>query len=298
MFWRFLVLSFLLVVPGSRIFTAATFEFQPDSAPENDKLIAKIIEELTEQQKLDNALQRGPAIQADKKGENADQQVSAQGNSQGLNLEQVEPQYVPAAPGGDIQTDKPENAAPETHAPPGKTARFHHPGPSQEEEGSKFMATDDKNFVFVCAVATVTGFIGILMAGVCYYKFRKSSKAATDVEYPAYGVTGPMKERIPSPGDRKLAQSAQMYHYQHQKQQMIAMEKANGDMKHDASDDDSEEDNVEGDYTVYECPGLAPTGEMEVKNPLFRGDETPVTPNQDITSPPHGRSSPPQNEEH
>jgi hypothetical protein len=26
-------------------------------------------------------------------------------------------------------------------------------------------------------------------------------------------------------GDRKLAQSAQMYHYQHQKQQMIAMEK-------------------------------------------------------------------------
>ena len=29
-------------------------------------------------------------------------------------------------------------------------------------------------------------------------------------------------------------------------------------MKHDASDDESEEDNVEGDYTVYECPGLAP----------------------------------------
>lgn len=26
-------------------------------------------------------------------------------------------------------------------------------------------------------------------------------------------------------GDRKLAQSAQMYHYQHQKQQMIAMQK-------------------------------------------------------------------------
>ena len=34
--------------------------------------------------------------------------------------------------------------------------------------------------------------------------------------------------------------------------------RANGDMKHDASDDESEEDNVEGDYTVYECPGLAP----------------------------------------
>ncbi|KAK3784475.1 hypothetical protein RRG08_058074 [Elysia crispata] len=109
-------------------------------------------------------------------------------------------------------------------------------------------------------------------------RFRRSAKAASDVEYPAYGVTGPMKERVPSPGDRKLAQSAQMYHYQHQKQQMIAMEKANGDMKHDASDDESEEDNVEGDYTVYECPGLAPTGEMEVKNPLFRGTDTPQAP--------------------
>ena len=34
--------------------------------------------------------------------------------------------------------------------------------------------------------------------------------------------------------------------------------RANGDMKHDASDDESEEENPEGDYTVYECPGLAP----------------------------------------
>ena len=34
--------------------------------------------------------------------------------------------------------------------------------------------------------------------------------------------------------------------------------RANGSMKHDASDEESEEDNVEGDYTVYECPGLAP----------------------------------------
>ena len=29
-------------------------------------------------------------------------------------------------------------------------------------------------------------------------------------------------------------------------------------MKHDGSEDDSEDENEEGDYTVYECPGLAP----------------------------------------
>ena len=143
-------------------------------------------------------------------------------------------------------------------------------------------------FVMIVSGCSVLGAVGIIMGGVCWYKYHKSAKAASNVEYPAYGVTGPTKDRLPSPGDRKLAQSAQMYHYQHQKQQMIAMEKANGDMKHDASDDESEEDNVEGDYTVYECPGLAPTGEMEVKNPLFRGDETPGTPGNDDQRPSGG----------
>ncbi|XP_060596035.1 neural proliferation differentiation and control protein 1-like [Ruditapes philippinarum] len=136
-----------------------------------------------------------------------------------------------------------------------------------------------KDFIFVAVVSacSVAGLVGLIMAGVCWYKLHRRVKAASDVEYPAYGVTGPTKERLPSPGDRKLAQSAQMYHYQHQKQQMIAMEKANGEMKHDASEDESEEENEEGDYTVYECPGLAPTGEMEVRNPLFTEDaQTPV----------------------
>lgn len=59
-----------------------------------------------------------------------------------------------------------------------------------------------------------------------FVRLHKNAKAASEVDYPAYGVTGPAKERVgPGPGDRKLAQSAQMYHYQHQKQQMIAMEK-------------------------------------------------------------------------
>lgn len=101
-------------------------------------------------------------------------------------------------------------------------------------------------------------------------------KGASDVEYPAYGVTGPNKDISPS-GDRRLAQSAQMYHYQHQKQQIIAMERAAANERHGSvSEADSDEENEEGDYTVYECPGLAPTGEMEVKNPLFQDDPTPA----------------------
>lgn len=52
---------------------------------------------------------------------------------------------------------------------------------------------------------------------------QKNNKAAADIDYPAYGITGPNKDVSPT-GDRRLAQSAQMYHYQHQKQQIIAME--------------------------------------------------------------------------
>lgn len=94
---------------------------------------------------------------------------------------------------------------------------------------------------------------------------RRNSKASEDVEYPAYGVTGPGgKDTSPTSGtDRKLAQNAQMYHYQHQKQQMIAFDSANGEGHRNggrggvASDCESD-DGEEGDYTVYECPGLAP----------------------------------------
>ncbi|EDW01603.1 uncharacterized protein LOC6560247 isoform X1 [Drosophila grimshawi] len=117
--------------------------------------------------------------------------------------------------------------------------------------------------------------VGLLALGVTW--FHNRSKAAADVDYPAYGVTGPNKDVSPS-CDRKLAQSAQMYHYQHQKQQIIAMENCQAtDGSCGLSDVESDDDNEEGDYTVYECPGLAPTGEMEVKNPLFL-DETPATP--------------------
>ncbi|XP_014099693.2 uncharacterized protein [Bactrocera oleae] len=127
--------------------------------------------------------------------------------------------------------------------------------------------------------------VGLIALGIAWYTLRRKSKAAADVEYPAYGVTGPNKDISPS-GDRKLAQSAQMYHYQHQKQQIIAMENrqaAEGSCGMSDVESDDEE-NEEGDYTVYECPGLAPPmGEMEVKNPLFI-DETPVTPSTNITT--------------
>ncbi|XP_069172101.1 protein cab-1 isoform X2 [Procambarus clarkii] len=137
----------------------------------------------------------------------------------------------------------------------------------------------DVYFTALVAGCTAVAVCGVIGAGICWYRLNKSHRAAQDAEYPAYGVTGPNKDLSPSSGDRKLAQSAHMYHYQHQKQQMIALDKSSGGERHgSASDVDSEEEGEDNEYTVYECPGLAPTGEMEVKNPLFHDDPTPATP--------------------
>jgi hypothetical protein len=61
-------------------------------------------------------------------------------------------------------------------------------------------------------------------------RIQKRAEAAVDAEYPSYGVTGPNasgSKMSPSStmSDRKLAQSAQMFHYQQQRQQMMAQEK-------------------------------------------------------------------------
>ncbi|VDK41071.1 unnamed protein product [Taenia asiatica] len=62
-------------------------------------------------------------------------------------------------------------------------------------------------------------------------------------------------------GDRSLAHSAQMYHYQQQKQQMLAMEQAAGKTRSSDSNSDSEGEGEEPDVNVYECPGLATVGQ-------------------------------------
>merc|ERR1719400_1247572 len=140
------------------------------------------------------------------------------------------------------------------------------------------MMTNEKiyDIYFTTIVGVVSGLTVFLIvgAGFLFHRARKNAKAAEEVEYPAYGVTGPGKDISPTSGDRKLAQNAQLYHYQHQKQQMIAFDN-NSTKTNGAVSDNESEDGEEGDYTVYECPGLAPTGEMEVRNPMFEDETTP-----------------------
>lgn len=137
-----------------------------------------------------------------------------------------------------------------------------------------------KDYLFVSVIigCSIAALLAIIAGGVCFFTINRSKNSGFESKHGIFGTmntagkSGSIKSTTSSSsGDRRLAQSAQMFHYQHQKQQMIAMEKANNDTKQDQSDN-SEGEAEEGDYTVYECPGLAPTGEMEVKNPLFKED--------------------------
>jgi hypothetical protein len=150
---------------------------------------------------------------------------------------------------------------------------------------------NDTLFIVVVGTCCVVGVVGLVAAAIFWYKIQKRAEAATVAEYPSYGVTGPNSSGSKiSPSstmsDRKLAQSAQMFHYQQQRQQMMAQEKAHLDTKPVHSDDSDDEAPAGGDYTVYECPGLAPTGEMEVRNPLFAEHESSLTLSPTSSHPP------------
>lgn len=131
--------------------------------------------------------------------------------------------------------------------------------------------TNDILFIAVIACVSAAAVIGIIIAIICWCKLKKSSKATSDFEYPGYGSMDYKGDATvtKSTADRRLAQSAQMYHYQHQKQQMLELEKNQSAVSKSGSEVSSDEENDASEYTVYECPGLATAGEMEVPNPLF-----------------------------
>uniref|UniRef100_A0A3P8QBN5 Neural proliferation, differentiation and control, 1b n=1 Tax=Astatotilapia calliptera TaxID=8154 RepID=A0A3P8QBN5_ASTCA len=127
---------------------------------------------------------------------------------------------------------------------------------------------DDHVFIIMSSVVIVAGSLALLVALACWVRFQKYVHINQKVDYPSSGLMSAQAfENLL--GDKKLAHSAQMYHYQHQKQQMLSLRKHRVEPKVPDSAASTDEENEDGDFTVYECPGLAPTGEMEVKNPLF-----------------------------
>ncbi|XP_025117965.1 neural proliferation differentiation and control protein 1 isoform X2 [Bubalus bubalis] len=112
------------------------------------------------------------------------------------------------------------------------------------------------------------GAAALAVAALFWWRLQQDIRLTQKADYAApQAPSSPAPPGI-SPGDQRLAHSAEMYHYQHQRQQMRCLERHKEPPK-ELDSASSDEENEDGDFTVYECPGLAPTGEMEVRNPLF-----------------------------
>lgn len=114
----------------------------------------------------------------------------------------------------------------------------------------------------------VAGVAALSVASLCWCRLQREIRLTQKTDYTTAKSPGSPAAPQISPGDQRLAHSAEMYHYQHQRQQMLCLERHKEPPK-ELDTASSDEENEDGDFTVYECPGLAPTGEMEVRNPLF-----------------------------
>uniref|UniRef100_H3BXM7 Neural proliferation, differentiation and control, 1a n=1 Tax=Tetraodon nigroviridis TaxID=99883 RepID=H3BXM7_TETNG len=185
---------------------------------------------------------------------------------------QVQPGKQAAAPPGALKSQsggaRHANTAaplPDTPTPPPKpTEAVDRGGPHVAPTLNK-----DQAFIIIVSVCVVVGATAVIVATVCYVESQKGSRLAGKADFPSFGGVGVPAATDTSMGDKTLAQSAQMFHYQHRKQQMLSVGPHKPEQNAREAEMTSDEEEVGGDFTVYECPGLAPTGEMEVKNPLF-----------------------------
>ncbi|XP_069491283.1 uncharacterized protein [Ambystoma mexicanum] len=152
-----------------------------------------------------------------------------------------------------------------THSP-GAPTPARHEGPVREPRKQAPDNLNDAVSLTLVVICAVTGISGLLVAALCWYRLQKEVRLAQKMAYTAY--RGSRQYSVQRPGDAHLAQSVQVHHYQHQKKHIQNLEESALKAQQQPSTE-SEADNEGGEYTVYECPGLAPTGEMEIHNPLF-----------------------------
>ncbi|XP_032997498.1 neural proliferation differentiation and control protein 1-like isoform X1 [Lacerta agilis] len=117
-------------------------------------------------------------------------------------------------------------------------------------------------------MCTVTGVSGLVVAAMCWYRLQKEVHLTQKMTYA--GSRG-NQYRYHQPSaymDSRLAQSCQVHHYQHQKK-LLTTTSEDREPPKPVEQLSTESETENGDYTVYECPGLAPSGEMEIHNPLF-----------------------------
>ncbi|KAI6191516.1 Protein cab-1 [Aphelenchoides bicaudatus] len=125
--------------------------------------------------------------------------------------------------------------------------------------------------VTVCSVVVIAGVVG---GAYHFNNMRKRREDAFD-DFTRYSPAGPGRELRRGRGfagspviesiDDSLAKQAHLHHYEQTKQKIIGSDGFNDDQS-DKSDDEELEDN---NFSIYECPGMSGSGDLEVKNPNF-----------------------------
>ncbi|XP_075692477.1 neural proliferation differentiation and control protein 1-like isoform X2 [Rhinoderma darwinii] len=115
-------------------------------------------------------------------------------------------------------------------------------------------------------ICSLTAMSGILVVAMCWYRLQKEVRLAQEMAYTAYKGSRqhPCHTSADQMSQYKQHYSAQKKHYQAQE----SSEKKPCQQLSTDSEADGEE------FAIYECPGLAPTGEMEIHNPLFDPSKT------------------------
>jgi len=155
----------------------------------------------------------------------------------------------------------------------------HHQGNSPPQH--KVISTNNKvdrsgldqfTFIGIIVACCVAGISGIGLVSYCWYRLKTETKDAkngspTFKPNPQGGGDGKK-----TTDEEKLVRGAEVFHYLHAKKQMQQMEEPSLKSVHCSINESSDEE--EDEDTVYECPGLAPPGDMKVVNPLFSDTES------------------------
>jgi len=144
------------------------------------------------------------------------------------------------------------------------------------------------------AVCCLAGVIALVLATVCYYNLQNKKKQTKEIPYmssPVYEYKSVSTAKNYSgndfapghyPTDNALALSAQKFHFQHEKEKLIAMEYEKNQMEPVTQLSVDEVDETDEPDEVYETRGLASMWDGEVDGPLYT-DVTPGTTPRDHT---------------
>jgi hypothetical protein len=149
--------------------------------------------------------------------------------------------------------------------------------PVRSDSGSPnylYYSSNNVMFIVAATVCCVCVLAGVVGGAYHLNTMRKQRNEAFD-DFTRYSPAGPGRELRRGRGfagspitdsvDDSLAKAAHLHHYEQTKQKIIGSD--NGINNDEQSDDEA--DLEEHNFSIYECPGLATSGDLEVKNPNF-----------------------------